>query len=114
MSALFDRVYNVIKTLDVKGYIQPSFRVWTRGDGARYKDWDRIKASQTDINKLISHLEQNATKKISVKGEFGDSDYQRAVILDDVVYIMWDSFVEFGSLSRLRNTSVWKSKERND
>lgn len=104
---------SVLEQLNItKYYIKPSFRVWTRFDGVRYKDWDCIELQESDKEVLIKYLEETANTKLFIKGEFGSSEYEPAVVHDNMLYRYTDYGIEIGSKSRLKNVDVWNHKPR--
>lgn len=51
-------------------------------------------------------------KKLWVRDEFPSNGYAPAIIADDVLYIKWEPWIQFGSTSLLENDRVWYSTPR--
>ena len=83
-------------------------RVWTRGDGVRYKEPNYLESTQ-DIFSALNDMLPNA-RKIQVRGEFGSSSYDDALIHNQVVYINRGPVVTFATTSILKNTAIWNTK----
>ena len=107
------------KTSDI--YHKCGFRVWTRGDGSRYKDmcsyYAQTKKGYNQLAKFWDLIESKPGRELRVKGEFGSSKYRDAKIVKGVLYLAdmpWDhiSSIEYASTSVLRNVDVWRSKDR--
>ena len=88
-----------------------SFRVWTRGDGVRYKDMDQIvnsKQSMTLNDEAWDYLLAFGAKRLGmISGEFSSSPRHEAYELCGCILVKWDTFIEVGSKGRLKNSSVW-------
>jgi hypothetical protein len=108
----------------------PGWTWCTRGDGTRYKEPGKIRAQDlkgtySDINgTLISDKDsvlnyawdllksKKGAKDIgSVRGEFGSDPFDPAIRLKGVLFIKRGYAIEYGSRSRLNNSSVWCQKE---
>lgn len=107
-------------------YKNPGMRMWTRGDGSRYKDpgyifidrdlkpedqpkWHKAKA----IEKFWNFLSTKGARKIGdVSGEFGSDPHSPAVLLNKLVFVFNGRSISWGSTSRLKNSSVWRQKEQ--
>jgi hypothetical protein len=94
---------------------QAGGRVWTRGDGSRYRDPARIMfkdvASRDKGFELLAGALKGA-RKTTVSGEFGSSPQQDAFIWKDKVFHKYGDFnIAVGSASRVTNkNSVWCEK----
>jgi hypothetical protein len=108
----------------------PGWTWWMRGDGTRYKEPGKIRAQDLkgtygDINgKVLSDKDsvlnyawdllksKKGAKDIgSVRGEFGSDPFDPAIRLKGVLFIKRGYAIEYGSTSRLNNSSVWRQKE---
>jgi hypothetical protein len=107
-------------------YKNPGMRMWTRGDGSRYKDpgyifidrdlkpedqpkWHKAKA----VEKFWKFLESKGARKIGdVSGEFGSDPHSPAVVLNKQVFVFNGRSIAWGSTSRLKNSSVWRQKQQ--
>lgn len=107
-------------------YKNPGMRMWTRGDGSRYKDpgyifidrdlkpedqpkWHKAKA----VEKFWKFLESKGARKIGdVSGEFGSDPHSPAVVLNKLVFVFNGRNIAWGSTSRLKNSSVWRQKQQ--
>ena len=105
-------------------YKNTGMRMWTRGDGSRYKDpgsiyinrnldpkdqakWNKEKP----IEKFWNYLNSKGAKKIGdVSGEFGSDPYNPAVVLNKLVFVYTGRNILWGSTSRLKNSSIWRQK----
>lgn len=126
--------FRKITGLDAEPYdVSRGGKVWTRGDGTRYKDpakihipsyelkWLRKNRSKQmdkafpDDEKLIDVVWDMITsqgKKIGqVSGEFGSSPWNDAYLLGGVVFVRRGSFsVSFTSPKIFKNMDIWKKK----
>ena len=107
-------------------YKNPGMRMWTRGDGSRYKDpgyifierdlkpedqpkWHKAKA----VEKFWKFLASKGAKTIGdVSGEFGSDPHSPAVVLNKQVFVFNGRSIAWGSTSRLKNSSVWRQKQQ--
>ncbi len=107
-------------------YKNPGMRMWTRGDGSRYKDpgyifierdlkpedqpkWHKAKA----VEKFWKFLESKGARKIGdVSGEFGSDPHSPAVVLNKQIFVFNGRSIAWGSTSRLKNSSVWRQKQQ--
>jgi hypothetical protein len=106
-------------------YKNPGMRMWTRGDGSRYKEpgyifidrdlkpgdelkWRKAKA----VEKFWKFLESKGARKIGdVSGEFGSDPHSPAIVLNKLIFVFNGNVVAWGSTSRLKNSSVWRQKQ---
>ncbi len=106
-------------------YKNPGMRLWTRGDGSRYKDpgyifierdlkpedqpkWHKAKA----VEKFWKFLESKGARRIGdVSGEFGSDPHSPAVVLNKLIFVFNGRSIAWGSTSRLKNSSVWRQKQ---
>ena len=106
-------------------YKSPGMRMWTRGDGSKYKDpgyvfidrdlkpedipkWKNANA----IEKFWQFLAQKGARKIGdVSGEFGSDPHSPAVVLGKLIFVYNRHGIAWGSTSRLKNSSVWRQKK---
>lgn len=106
-------------------YKNPGMRMWTRGDGSKYKDpgyifidrdlkpedqpkWHKAKA----VEKFWKFLESKGARKIGdVSGEFGSDPHSPAVVLNKLVFVFNGRSITWGSTSRLKNSNVWRQKQ---
>ena len=101
--------------VDIK---QGGNRVWTRGDGTRYRDPARIMfkdvASRDKGFELLAQALTGA-RKTTVSGEFGSDPYTDALIWKGKLFHKYGSFgIAIGSASRVTNkNSVWREKSQN-
>jgi hypothetical protein len=105
-------------------YKDVGMRSWTRGDGSRYKDPGYIYidkemepqdikkySAQQPIEKFWNFLSTKGSKKIGdVSGEFGSDPHSPAVVLGKLIFVFNGRNIAWGSVSRLRNSSVWRQK----
>lgn len=107
-------------------YKNPGMRMWTRGDGSKYKDpgyifierdlkpedqpkWHKAKA----VEKFWKFLESKGARKIGdVSGEFGSDPHSPAVVLNKLIFVFNGRSIAWGSTSRLKNSSVWRQKQQ--
>lgn len=107
-------------------YKNPGMRMWTRGDGSRYKDpgyifidrdlkpedqpkWHKAKA----VEKFWKFLESKGARKIGdVSGEFGSDPHSPAVVLNKLIFVFNGRSIAWGSTSRLKNSNVWRQKQQ--
>jgi hypothetical protein len=100
----------------------PGTKVWTRGDGTRYRDPGSIEVNYFTDDKKTSEkalvkfwpwlLKQPGVKSIGqVSGEYGSSPMTDAVGYGGLYFSGGPYGVEFGSLGRIKNPkSVWRHK----
>lgn len=106
-------------------YKNPGMRMWTRGDGSKYKDpgyifidrdlkpedqpkWHKARA----VEKFWKFLESKGARKIGdVSGEFGSDPHSPAVVLNKLIFVFNGRSIAWGSTSRLKNSSVWRQKQ---
>ena len=94
--------FEVLNELGIDNYTPPGFRVWTRGDGYKYRDWGNIPHCSIPTDKM------NYIGKVS--GEFRSSDNYPAYEYKGLVFIIKEdwNFTSYGSKSRLKNDAVWR------
>jgi len=97
--------------------VHQSNYIWTRGDGARYKDLGRITVEYgsgqlaRNAKPLFFYwlLQQPGVKYLGkVTDENRNIDPGHAVVYQGVMFINRIHYTEFGSKSRLRNSSIWR------
>jgi hypothetical protein len=107
-------------------YKNVGMRSWTRGDGSRHKDpgyifidrymepKDRAKWNKANpIEKFWQFLSTKGARKIGdVSGQFGSDPYSPAVVLNKLIFVYDGSSIAWGSVSRLKNSSVWRQKQQ--
>lgn len=99
-------------------------RVWTRGDGSRYKDWtkivpdiDRIDSEQTlkknpnaakdSINQYLSTIGAKSIGKVSDWS--GSSDKSEVFAVGSTIFVNRGNYIEVGDKKRFKNDMVWRS-----
>ena len=88
-------------------------RMWTRGDGARYKDKDTVFVYGENVENVFDKLEQHsASHKCHITGEFASTGLYPAISIKNVIFILAGRTIEIASVSILRNSSVWKITNR--
>ena len=117
--------------------IHTSNRMWTRGDGSRYKDWPYISSfyepqqyEDKENNRDLKHLPDDMNtgsdvmkhlwSVIESKGkalgkisdEFPSIPRGNAVLVGSIIFVL-DNYgsIKFGSKSRLKNSDVWNIKK---
>lgn len=106
-------------------------RMWTRGDGSKYKEPSYIFASEESylFNKYpvlkkkfkgtagLCNFAMEYIKSLpkiksigKIKGEFGSSEYQDAYQLGNIIFIKTDFTIKFATKSILKNVDVWKKQ----
>jgi len=116
--------------------IHQSMRVWTRGDGSRYKDWPSIRSGyesaawdEKETNRDLSRAPDNINdfvdvtdylwKKLESEGkpigdmsdEFPSIPKGPALIWNNIIFVRRHyDVIQFGSKGRLKNKSVWNVK----
>ncbi len=110
------------RTYGVTAIAHYPLRVWTRGDGVRYKEPSYMESTE-DIFGCLEEMFPNA-RRIKVRGEFGSDPYDDALVHNQVVYIKRvhnqvvynkrasnrGNVVTFATTSILKNTDVWNTK----
>lgn len=94
----------------------PGWRVWTRFDGCRYTELGKIytnDAAHKNSNVVVDFFEwlklNDAHDFGSVSGEFGSDGFSPAIKLGRIfLKLTNDNLIEWGDISRLRNSSVWR------
>jgi len=107
-------------------YKNPGMRMWTRGDGSKYKDpgyifidrdlkpedipkWQKAGA----VEKFWKFLESKGARKIGdVSGEFGSDPHSPAIVLNKLIFVFNGRSIAWGSTSRLKNSNVWRQKQQ--
>lgn len=112
-----------------------SNRMWTRGDGVRYKELSKIVTYHTDSeydnkenNRDLGNLPDNIVTnndaldylwdKIKANGkplgqmsdEFKSMARNDAVLWNGIIFVKRDFSIEYGSKGRLKNSDVWNAK----
>lgn len=91
-----------------------SLRMWTRGDGSKYRDPARVEFRNKDLQKqawtILSELE--GIKTTSIKGEFGSDSFRPAIFWKDKLFILNpENSIAITTKSALRNIPVWTRKD---
>jgi hypothetical protein len=114
-----------------KGYVpltvkSASPKSWSRGDGARHKDWITVepnsewqqfdsakeKDPQVVQKSLQQYIDSTGAKKIGqIKGQFGSSAHNDVYKLGSTLFVNRGDRVEVGSTGRLKNKDVWGFKK---
>lgn len=108
---MYAKIQDLVTKLAISWYrIEVPNMVWTRGDGVRYKDPNKLKTQDTNSvwKRIISEFP--ISKTLQVSGEFGSSPYDDAVIWDGIVLINRKTYIQFASRSILRNRDIWRSR----
>jgi len=116
--------------------IKPGMRMWTRGDGSKYKEPSLIKSyfSDSEVRDRKSKTMANFPKEIKdatdvvnaiwakiiampgaknigdISGEFGSSESMPAVLVGNTIFIKQDFSIRYATKSILRNKGVWRQK----
>ena len=113
-------IKNGMVPLRVKG---PAPRTWTRGDGAKHKEWTTIepandwrgvdkvvKKDPSAVSKtLSSYIEKIGAKHIGqVSGEFGSSKMNDVYTSGDTIFVHRGDRIEVGNKKRFANKDVWR------
>lgn len=101
----------------------PGMRVWTRGDGVRYRDPGTINLSPNalDSNKKWTDAESidlfwkwlsatGARQICDVSGSFRSDPYYPAMTFRRMVFVNHGCDISWGSISRLQNSTIWRQK----
>ena len=111
----------------------PDSRVWTRGDGSRYKDPGYIRVIEANMRSW--HIEYSSFKTLypnkqyllnyfweqlknaprakdlgTLSGCFKGDDQAPAIRANGLLWVKRQWGIEFGSMSRLNNAWVWRNK----
>lgn len=113
---------------------KPGMRMWTRGDGSKYKEpstiinsvegaWVRKNKPEAanKVPEMINDETLNdwaweqikamgAKEGPMIKDEVGSSDYRESLKLGKYILIKNKRTIDYGSSSLLRNVDVWKSQ----
>jgi len=113
-------IKNGMVPLRVKG---PAPRTWTRGDGAKHKEWTTIEPSYDwrGVDKVVkknpeavsktldSYIEKIGAKHIGqVSGEFGSSKKTDVYASGDTIFVHRGNRIEVGNKKRFKNDKVWR------
>ncbi len=104
---LFERFADFAKQCDPQSSHHVTFRVWTRGDGSRYKNPNYVQFSSTKQAGEVFNMITG--KNLLVKDEFGSSPFSPAKRSAGFVFINRGMVIEVATVSVLRNTNVWSS-----
>lgn len=104
---LFERFADFARQYDPRSSRHTTFRVWTRGDGSRYKNPNYVQFSSTE--QASDALSAITGKNLLVKGEFGSSLFSPAKKSAGFVFINRGIIIEIATVSILRNSRVWSS-----
>lgn len=89
------------------------FRIWTRGDGIRYKDKDTVCVKNHSVKDVFKALDRNALHTISLSDEFTSSPWRPAVVHSGIIYILCaDDRIEIATTAILKNVDIWKAIPR--
>jgi hypothetical protein len=95
----------------------PGWRVWTRFDGCRYTELGKIDTDNRNKHgaaavEFFEWLKLNGAHDFgSVSGEFGSDGFSPAIKLGRIfLKLTTDYLIEWGDVSRLRNSSVWRHR----
>ena len=91
----------------------PGWRVWTRGDGCRYTELGKIRTPEIRTSVVVDFFEwlklNGAHDFGKVSGEFGSDEFSPAIKLGRIfLKLTYSDLIEWGDVSRLRNSSVWR------
>lgn len=116
MKKLHLKVTELLKTVGYdccRVHFDERHRMWTRGDGARYKDKDTVFVNSENAVNVFDRLEHHgASCKCYITGEFASTGLYPAISIKNVIFILAGSTIEIASASILRNSSVWKITNR--
>ena len=88
-------------------------RVWTRGDGTRSREPNKLRADDRDSIeaawRTITSL-PGAKPTKSIKGEFGSSTYDPGIIYRGLLLIFRQGYIQYASPSQIKNSSTWLTK----
>jgi len=112
--SVLDDLKNFAKTLSpdkIIGVRDFSVKVWTRGDGTRYKEPLSITMrTEKDAKKIFDLIDG---KSLEVSGEFGSSKFTPAKKSKGFLFVLADRSIRVSSDSVLRNKDLWRSKDAN-
>lgn len=112
---------NVVQILQDFGFNNPDYhcndRIWTRGDGARYKDMDYFTLVDGKCEDIFAEIEKRSKRLNWINGEFPSIEKRKSAAYKGVVFILnsamyQQSFIEIASMSVLNNSAVWVTKPR--
>jgi hypothetical protein len=114
MAKLEQKVQKIIQDLGYTNnvYYEATYKMWTRGDGARYKDKASIRISGIPAEIIFEHLELCAKRFYWITQEFPRSPKLKAIVYKSVLFVLLDDNIEVATTSVLSNTSVWKLSDR--
>jgi hypothetical protein len=90
--------------------IRPSGnRVWTRGDGTRYKDRSKIEGDEKHIDSVWNYLRSNGKATVGKQHEFGSAEDLQTIAHNKIHYTRTSGgLIEYRSAS---NSPIWKIKK---
>lgn len=96
--------------------LKTGWKVWTRMDGWRYTDLGEIIPSWKKATHKVSTKDffewlkqKHATPYGTIAGPFGSDEPKEAIRIGSTfVRLHSNDLLEWGSVSRLRNTAVWR------
>jgi len=120
-----------IVSVDVLRVKAADWRVWTRGDGARYKEFGYIKVKEDNIKftgrqygtfkrlfpdkeAILDHVWEELKRTPRAKdlgtlsGEFKSGEHSPALRARGYLWVKRSWGIEFGSMNRLKNDWIWQ------
>lgn len=114
MAKLEHKVQKIIQDLGYTNtvYYEATYKMWTRGDGTRYKDKASIRISGIPAEIIFEHLELCAKRFYWITQEFPMSTKLKAIVYKSVLFVFLDDNIEVATTSVISNTSVWTLLDR--
>ena len=111
---IIERDRKKLKEYDIETDISYGLTIWTRGDGYRYKEDNKLICSDPCLTFSALLGMYPSARKLQVTGEFGSNGFDNALIAGGILYIKRGFYIQFATPSILRNESVWRSRDRFD
>ena len=109
LTALENFARETVSDKDILEIKRTSLRVWTRGDGSRFKEPINIQFRTTASAKKVFALLPGKT--IEVSNWSGTSEFTPAKKSGGMLFVLRDSAIYVSADSVLRNKEVWKTKQ---
>jgi hypothetical protein len=113
MTKLYKKIDRLIDLVDTAKHSSYGVTYWQRGDGSRYREPNWIHCETGRAADAFENIRAVSPghRRLTVRGEFVSDGYDDAIIAKGIIFILrTESKIQFGTLSLLRNSDIWKAK----